>query len=359
MGTTYDQIIEVNISKGTTPIAVKGFSNILVFGKNFTFEERYKLITDQELGDVIAEITGGVDAPEYKAVASIFKQAIHPSTVILGKQESGETETEALDAILKETNDFYAVVYPAHDDKKAEAVADWVELNKKIFGYASDSIGFYSSPAGDSTSFLHYAKSNALERTMGIYSDDADKSFIEAAILALLLPKDAGTYTAAYKTLSGVAVDTLTGGQAKNIHDKNGSTYEEIGGKNVFLFGQMGSGDYLDLIVFVDVLKARIQEEIFGLKVRLDKVSFDDIGIAQIEQCLINVFERFQVTGAITEHNFNEDTKERTGGFMTKVPFASEVSLNDKANRVLKNVKFTVWYSGAIHTVKINGFVTL
>jgi len=358
MGTTYDQIIQISITDQTTPLDVAGFSNILVFGKNPTFSERAKLYSASELATLAGQLTGGTASAEYKAVSSIFAQKNHPTTVMVGRQGSSESEVDGLAAIIAENNNWYAIIYPAHDDTKADEIAAWAEANAKIFMYASNETVMYSTPGTDTTSFAHVMKDAAYARTGAIYSADADVSFADAAILSVLLPKDAGTYNPGFKTLTGVAVDSLSGSNASNVHAKYASTYESLGGRNVFLFGRMASGGFLDTIIFTDVLKARLQEEIYGLLVRQDKVSFDDLGIAQIEQAIRTVIKRFQVTGAITPDAFDADGN-RTGGFDVTVPSAASISTNDKAARTLKDITFVCFYSGAVNTIEIDGVIQL
>jgi hypothetical protein len=210
--------------------------------------------------------------------------------------------------------------------------------------------------SGDTTSLLALFKSHGYARSYGMYHANAAE-YIEAAFLGRLLPLDPGSYTGAYKTLNGISVDLLTPTQSKNVQDKYGTTYELVGGVNMAFEGKSGSGEYFDIIVFADWLVSEIQTNVFYQLVNADKVPFTKGGMISIENRILQALKTGQDRGGISPLDYASDGKTQIGGYYTEIPALEDISPNDKASRLLQNVKFTAFLAGAIHLVKINGRV--
>jgi len=168
-------------------------------------------------------------------------------------------------------------------------------------------------------------------------------------MFGVILPLDPGSYTAALKDLVGITKNDITPTQRTNILAKNANMYSEVGGVGITEFGTVGEGEYIDIIILVDWLDARITEGVFSLLTRLPKVPYTDGGIAGIEAEITKVLQLGQALGGIAT-----DPQ-----FTVTVPLASEVSQGDKAARVLNGVSFVATLTGAIHATNITGTVTL
>lgn len=230
-----------------------------------------------------------------------------------------------------------------------QAAADFIETLAKIHETSSaDTVIADSDLASDTTSIAAYAKNNSLSRT-GVWYDPATATqFMDAAILGKVLPLDPGTWTAKFKTLASIAVSNLTQTQKTNISNKFANFYQSVGGANITCDGIHGEGNaaFIDIIVLVDFMAARIQEGVFGMLTTQNAVPYSDAGIAAVEAEVVKVLSDLQTSGAIIS-------------FTTSVPLRADVSVGDLASRTLNNVKFTVVISGAIHSITINGNVTV
>jgi len=182
-----------------------------------------------------------------------------------------------------------------------------------------------------------------------MYSASAGTQYPEAALLGTILPLDPGSYTAAYQNLATITVDSLSSSQRKNALDKNTMVYTEVGGANVTEEGKVAEGEWIDIIIFVDWIDARITENVYNLLVKSKKVPYTDAGIAAIESEINQVLQDGQTLGGITIDP----------GFTITVPKASDISSGDKALRTLNGVTFVATLSGAIHIININGTVVL
>lgn len=369
-----DNIIVVNISKETTPLSRASFSNILIVGPNPTFVNRIQFFaaTSAGLTALAAVLTGGTGDPEFIAASAIVAQSPRVTQFAVGREDVGDaTITVTLTAIVAESNDWYGLVIVDRTVSIQKLAGDFGLANKKLFACASagTDIGggvfdiIDQADGVDTTSIAFLFKSGSNERAVTFYKSDAATKFTDAAFLGKILPLEAGTYTGAFKTLLGETIDVLTDTQAKNVKDKNANTYEEVASRNIVQNGTTGTGEFADIIVFEDTLINDIQTDLFILLVNTLKISYDDSGINTVNSILKNTLLGHQsIEGrprGITIDSFDPITNARTGGFSTTVPLASSVPTVDKGNRVLNNVEFTAFVSGAVHKIVINGILTL
>jgi len=188
-----------------------------------------------------------------------------------------------------------------------------------------------------------------LARSWVQYGNNADTQFPEAALLGTILPLNPGSYTAAYQSLSTITVDNLSPTQRINALAKNTMTYTEVGGANITEEGKVAEGEFIDIIVFVDWIDARITEGVYQLLVSSPKIPYTDSGIASIQAVIDQV-----LTDGIGLGGIAIDP-----AFTISVPIAADVSAGDKAARTLNNVTFQATLTGAIHIININGTVSL
>ena len=113
----------------------------------------------------------------------------------------------------------------------------------------------------------------------------------------------------------------------------------------------------IDVIRFRDWLVETIQTEVFSVMINRDKLPYTDAGIAIVENTINAVLELGQTRGGIAPTEFDEDGN-RNLGYSISVPKAASISANVKAQRVLRDVKFTARLAGAIHAVEIKGSLT-
>jgi Protein of unknown function (DUF3383). len=113
--------------------------------------------------------------------------------------------------------------------------------------------------------------------------------------------------------------------------------------------GTMASGEYIDIIRFIDFVAARMRENIFLRLATLNKIPFTDGGIAIVENEIRGVLNL-----GIAQGGFAADPAPTVS-----VPRAVDVSAADKAARLLPDVRFSAVLAGAIHLVEIRGVVSL
>jgi hypothetical protein len=223
-----------------------------------------------------------------------------------------------------------------------------VEANEKLHITASAAANIKDvDPGSDSTTIAAVVKAAAYARTGVVYSAVADSKFPDAAWFGTCLPKTPGAVNWAFKTLSGVTVDSLTATERKRVWDKYASTYETVAGVNITRWGNTGSGEYFDIIRGIDWLKARMTERIYSLFVNQDKIPFTDKGIGSIEAEIRTTLEEAIENEVLAIIDY------------VVSPLAEDVSSADKALRKLTGMKFKATLAGAVNTVEITGIVTV
>lgn len=248
--------------------------------------------------------------------------------------------------IIAEDDDWYGLIITSRDPAEVEAVADFIETQKKIFFTCSNDADILD--ANITTDIASVLSVKSYDRTAVIYNA-APEDFADAAWMGKGFPIDPGGLTFALKTLTGITPDKLTDTQKEAALGKNCNVYVERGGVGITLEGQVASGEFIDIIRDVDWLQSRIQEEIFFQLVNQNKIPYTDAGVALIESVLRAVLRNAQDANVLSNDP----------DFIISVPKVIDISDIDKANRHLPDVFFEATLASAIHKVTIQGNVSL
>jgi hypothetical protein len=229
------------------------------------------------------------------------------------------------------------------------AVAAWVGARKLVFaGRMSDSE--IADPAVTDDVFSTRQDASD-ERTIPMFAQRSTGDFRDAAILGRMLPKEPGSATYAFKTLTNVLTDNLGSEEESTVRSKGGNTYTETSSLNLTYPGQTPSGEYVDVTIGLDFTHARIQEDVFGYIASQEIVPYTQAGMNAI--------------GAIVQARLDKCTKDPNKIFsedtppVVEVPEIADVDTSDKSTRVLRNVVFRATLSGAIHSVSVSGTVSV
>ncbi len=263
---------------------------------------------------------------------------------------SGTSVADDLTAINNENSEWYALISLDRNKTIVKAIADWTETQMKLFGTASDDVDIINLASGtDSSSIAAILQQAGYLRTFVMYHQDAAFDYPEAAWFGKVLPLEPGSETWKFKTLNSISYTDITTNQQNNVLSKNANTYEYVAGVGITQEGTVAQGEYIDIIRGIDWLTSRIQEYVFSVLVNNPKIPFTDAGIACIEAEVKRVLQ----IGVGNDFLANDPAPK------TYVPKAIDVPQQDKANRLLKNVKFTATLAGAIHFVQIRGTVSV
>ena len=277
------------------------------------------------------------------------------SLLVISQPVASTTVTLDMAAINNEDSDWYGFGITSREQADIMAAADWTESKIKLFGYSIAESG--AKDNASTTDTMSKLFDGNYFRSFGFYHKDAATDFPEIGVMARCFSVNPGGETWANKQLAAITVDKLTETEYQAVTKKNGNTFERFRNVAITQNGKVAAGEWIDVIRFRDWLQEEMQVRIFSLLINNAKVPYTDGGIAQIENVMRASLLQGQSRGGIAPTEYFEDGTANPG-FIVNVPISSNVSSNDKANRVLNDMYFTARVAGAIHVVNVNGSLT-
>lgn len=245
-------------------------------------------------------------------------------------------------------DDWYSLCLTNLGKAAIKAAAAYIETLTKIMIVATLDSDCYD--AGSTTDVAAELKAAGYDRTGIMRHAMANVQYPGAGWQGRCLPEDPGSFTWKFKSLSGVSVENYTSTKIAALETKNCNTYTAIGSETrITQQGVMASGEYIDVIRGIDFLKARMQEYIFAALANAKKIPYTDAGVGMVEAqvwAVLRLCVKQEILAASPEPTVT-------------VPLVADVSVVDKGNRLLPDVKFEATLAGAIHSVVIQGTVVL
>lgn len=256
-----------------------------------------------------------------------------------------------LTAIAAIDNTWYAVlsvfngVNGATNTSEVGQIAAYCEANTKLHvGAVSDStiLGSATTDIATKLKTLNYA------RTALFYHPD-NGAFAAAAWAGVCLPLNPGSETWKFKTLAGVSAVVLSATQAQNADGKNCNTYQSVAGISITGEGVVADREFIDTIRFRDWLAANMQTDIFGALAGANKIPYTDPGAAVIEQLVRARLQLGIAAGGLAADPAPTIT----------VPKVATQATADRQARKMRNITWTAQLAGAIHSLTLNGTVSV
>lgn len=336
-----------------TPTVVNSFTYVVTInGVEFQFISDASATDAEIVAGLIAAINAGSEPVTASGTTTLILTADVPGTAfayIAGTNLSGVLTTpnngvvEDLQVVDAVNSEWYVVALTSRNDADILNLAADVEAReaKKFFACSEDT-AILASTQTDAFALL---KARGYFNTLGLWSDDQE-NYPEASLMAETVTRTPGSYTAAYKPLTGNLPSKLTGTQETNLKGKNANYYVTIAGNNVLLGeGKVAGGEYFDVMHFVDWLKVNAQADLFGNLINVAKIPYTDGGIAILEGTLRARLQEGVAVGGLA--SFTVTALKR-----------SEVPTNDRAQRKYNGLSFSGQLAGAIHFVTVTGNVT-
>lgn len=334
-----DQIVEIFITRETTAIDTASFSIPLILATFDTtvFPERTRTYTD------ISEVGEDFDSTDsaYIIAQKLFSgEGIKPSTIVIGRKDSEETWTDALDAVEEDNSVWYALVADTHVPAEVIELATAIQARRKIYGTSTQDSNFTSG-----THIGQQLSDMSLGRTFWVYTADADTQYPEAAWMSEQLPETPGSNTWNLKQAAGVTVSNISPTQRVNIRALNGNMYTTVAGVNVFQDGVMSDGEFIDVIIFIDWVHARMQEAIFFRLINSRKIPYTRAGATIIENEIRSVLSLGVTNGGIAD----------APAYTVTAPDPLNIPATMRAQRTMGDFLFEFRLAGAVHKVIVRG----
>lgn len=334
------RFVKVDITRETKTVSEKGFGLPLMLATGKDLD--YKVYTDiSEVSEDFAE-----HSREYKLATRMFGQS--PKIAELAcygvsyvpEADDVTALSAALNDLVVTNNDWFYLVSPENGDDEIKALAEWISTQEKIYGVTTQSIAL-------------------LEEIKGMYENvyisvhDDTEAFHAEGLLAYGAPLPIGSYDFAHKQINGVRAARLSPAEINRVKAANGTTAVAEMGLIVNLTGMACGGDFLDVIQSDYFLRARLREDVFQLLATTRKVPYTDPGIIQIVSVMDTRFRNAFSQGIIAPDE-NEEPD-----FTITYPLRKDIPKNERAKRVLRNVKFRSVIAGAVENVEIDGVLTV
>ena len=241
---------------------------------------------------------------------------------------------------------FYGVIVTSHVASDILQIATYIETQLLVYITASSDAGCLTS--GD-TDIMSLLKAEEFDRTLILYSAQANTNGPDGAWCGYMLPTTPGSSNWADKTLVGVSPDNLTPTQIANVVSKNGNVYVTVAGNGCTLYGIAPGGEYIDVTIFLDWLSSQIQTNIIALITDPGnlKIPYTNPGIAMVENQISAAMKQGEQNGGLAP------------GWTVFAPDVSAVSPADKSNRTLNNIGASGELAGAINKVNVNVYVSV
>lgn len=287
------------------------------------------------------------------------------SRMYVNNTVASDTIQTSIDNIVTANPNFYAIACTDRTQDTVQAIAEYAQSNKKLFGTASSDSEIYNTAIGSDIQSIA-AKLNAAngDRTFLMYHQDAGSgaggvtasgsytySYPEMAWFGKMLGSLPGSLNWSLQTLSAIQPTFgLSTTQINNIFTKNVNVYSSVSGVSITRQGTLSGGSYIyiDILRGADWLVSSIQTSIYGALISSGKIPYTDKGIEVISSLIT---QQLQIA---IDNGFVASSPAPT----VTTPSAASVPLTDKQSRTLNNVSFTATLAGAINTVSINGTLT-
>lgn len=253
----------------------------------------------------------------------------------------------ALNAHRDLDGDFFAVITDNNSPKNMDKIARWCLSNQRICLFAP----VYGKPAqfvtGEFTAGADYTALLANNNAIGLFTEAPRSEFKEARWAGRMLPTDPGSVTWAFKQLAGAGADAWTDTERSTIDTTNkGNHYTSEAGVSITRPGKCFGGEWIDVTIGLEWLKAQLEEELFSLLVNNPKIPYTDVGIGQIVAVVRGVLKTAEDRGVLDS------------GWQVTAKSAAEQTSADRLARIVRDVEFTARLAGAVHKITIAGTVT-
>lgn len=250
-------------------------------------------------------------------------------------------------AIRGVDDSWYGITCTTQGKAELDALSAWAESNEKQMIQATQDGTVIDATAGN---VALLAQTASRFRTGYLYHENP-MQFAGAAWMGSVFPIDPGGVTYAFRQLRNVDKSPLSTTHMTNLENTNCNYFVDIGGNGV-TFGKNGggkaaSGEWLDIIRDTDWYEVQLGVEILKIKLANNKVPMTNAGITMEEAGLRAATKRAEDAGFLDAAFTAYD-----------IPDITEISANDRANRILNKLKVSSRVQGAIHITDITATIT-
>ena len=279
------------------------------------------------------------------AAGTVFGVAAPSVSLAVFDASADNTFAAQLAAIFAEDPNWYGLASVYNSAAQTQIIGAFAEANQKLFMASSRDTGVVTAGGGDIASLLQAA---SRRRTAGLQCHN-QMEFGQCAWFGLKGAADPGSETWKFATLAGPTVSALSQTQNTTAAGKNWNTYTTLASQNFTAEGKVSSGEFIDVVRFIDWLYNNLQLDIFALlKNAAGKVPYTDAGAVLLDATIRARLQQGVQAGGLV-----------AGSIVVTVPKVATQLASDRGNRYFPGITFSANLAGAIHSLAINGTVSI
>lgn len=312
------------------------------------------LLTSGLTGWTIGGAAGAVviTSPAGQAFTVAVSVTSSAGTLVAANDTEAVNVATELVGVLANDSAWYCAHMVSRTQTDIERLHAWAESNGERI--AISQTGDAAVKAGTAGNVAKVLKALNYKRSAIAYYGTAATAMV-FAWLGFKLEKnlDSGQTNWAHLTLSGIAAETFTAAEGANLEADNVGRYDSLYGYSTTSPLKMANGDYIDVAITRDWLRARIRESVVGVLVnasaRNEKVPFNALGIARLGQA---IEKTLIVAGAGSNPHINP------GRYKINLPDPAALTLAQKQSRTC-TISWSAELAGALDGTTINGYLEL
>ena len=244
--------------------------------------------------------------------------------------------------------DWYAYAVDSMGKLEQIAAAAWTASQSATLGVLDAADSEILNP-GDTDDACSTVKALTNDRAVFFVSTENLLHWSSCAILGSRLPAAPGSDTWKWKSLTNVTPSNMTEGEQVAVLAKNGNFYVSLSGLGLTMDGKCASGEFVDVIRFIDWLKATMQADLLTVLASAEKIPFTDAGVDIVKGVVFGT-----LTAGVKVGGLANDPAPNV-----EAPLVADVSLANRQNRILPDVVFTGKLAGAIHYANVKGTISV
>ena len=354
-------IVAIQYNLSPPAAARRGFNLGLIIGTSGIINITTRVQVFSSITDIIgAGFTNS--SPEYLAAQAYFSATSQPTQVAIGRQGTGETPLQALQACRSANSDWYCVVALAATNSDHTAIAAYMEsLNSPYSMYLiqSGDAAVLNNTGGNIAATL---KASLYSRTFGLYSTSANEICnVMGYAMGQTTDFAFSAYTLKFKQLPGNIAENLTTQQVLNIQGNNFSCYVNRGSYyNILEQGIMANGFYFDEMIYRDKWVNEIQLSVMDVLYAAPKIPLTEGGVSRIKKAISNACDKLVRLGFLAPGVWNGGPYLTTqngdyldNGYVVLSDSVNNMAQSDRDARKSPPIYVLGKEAGAIHSVAI------
>lgn len=363
-------VIDVTITRETMFPTMEGFDTLLVVTDETTgpLNSSVRTKTYRSMEEVAADWAASDEA--YKAAQAAFSQSPMVKTFKLGFRVAANPVDDELDEIQAYDQNWYGLAFTneLRDVAGCLLAAAWCEARVKLYFMGTNDVDT-ENPA-DAANYAHQVMLLGYDRTASVYHQTASlypDVALASRVLSVNFLSRNSTITAKFKRLRGItpvdidsaAYTAITGFvPGTGLDDTAGhfaNTYITMGGVEFNAEGNVASGEWIDVIHFVDWLRAAIQAEVLGRLVNVGKIPYTNVGMRILVDAVEDMLNIGVINGGIASE-IDEDGNTLPE-FTVTIAKVEDVPAAQRAARIAPDITFVARLAGAVHYASVTGRV--